>query len=148
MGKAKEIESLIESKLEQMGIELAGVEYRKENKEQMLRVFIDTEAGVDLNLCSQASRAIKPVLDEHNINYDHLELSSPGLDRFIRKDKDFLRFRGRMVKIKMLKQYQGPAKMNGVLIETDDKTIQVKIEDEVLKLPRELVSSVRLHPDY
>lgn len=148
LGKRQEIENLIENELNQLAIELVGVEYRKENKEQMLRVFIDSEAGVDLSLCTQATRAIKPLLDERNIYYDHLELSSPGLDRILRKDKDFLRFRGHMVKIKMLKQYQGPGKINGILIDTDDATIKVRVEEEVLNLPRDLVSVVRLHPEY
>lgn len=149
LGKTQEIEELIERELDQLGIELVGVEYRKENKDQMLRVFIDSEAGVDLNLCSQATRAIKPILDDRNIYYDHLELSSPGLDRILRKDKDFLRFCGSMVKIKMRKQYQGPSKITGILTGTDDAKIQVRVEEEeLLDLPRELVSSVRLHPDY
>ncbi|MGS0764302.1 hypothetical protein [Syntrophomonas curvata] len=148
MGKTQEIEELIERELDQLAIELVGIEYRRENKEQMLRVFIDSEAGVDLSLCSQATRAIKPVLDDRNIYYDHLELSSPGLDRILRKDKDFLRFRGSMVKIKMLKPYQGPRKINGILVETDKAKIQVRVEGEVMELPRELVSMVRLYPDY
>lgn len=148
LGKTKEIQDLIEKELDQLDIELVEVEYCKENKEQMLRVFIDSEAGVDLNLCSQATRAIKPLLDDRNIYYDHLELSSPGLDRILRKDKDFLRFCGSMVKIKMLKQYQGPSKINGILIGTDDAKIQIRVEEEVIDLPRELVTIVRLHPDY
>ncbi len=148
MGKTQEIEELVERELDRLAIELVEVEYRRENKEQLLRILIDSEAGVDLNLCSQATRAIKPILDDRNIYYDHLELSSPGLDRILRKDKDFLRFRGSMVKIKMLKPYQGPGKIKGILVGNDETRIQVEVGGEVMDLPREMVSRVRLYPDY
>ncbi len=148
MGKTQEIEELVERELDRLAIELVEVEYRRENKEQLLRILIDSEAGVDLNLCSQATRAIKPILDDRNIYYDHLELSSPGLDRILRKDKDFLRFRGSMVKIKMLKPYQGPGKIKGTLVGNDETRIQVEVGGEVMDLPREMVSRVRLYPDY
>jgi ribosome maturation factor RimP len=148
LGKTQEIEELVERELDRLAIELVEVEYRRENKEQLLRILIDSEAGVDLNLCSQATRAIKPILDDRNIYYDHLELSSPGLDRILRKDKDFLRFRGSMVKIKMLKPYQGPGKIKGILVGNDETRIQVEVGGEVMDLPREMVSRVRLYPDY
>jgi ribosome maturation factor RimP len=71
LGKTQEIEELVERELDRLAIELVEVEYRRENKEQLLRILIDSEAGVDLNLCSQATRAIKPILDDRNIYYDH-----------------------------------------------------------------------------
>jgi ribosome maturation factor RimP len=148
LGKTKELEELIEKELSRVDIELVAVEYRTENREQILRVFIDSEAGVDLNLCTQATRAVKPFLDENDIYYDHFEVSSPGLDRVLRKDKDFLRFRGSRVKIKMLKHYDGPGKINGILMGADDKNIQVQLDEKIIDLPRDLVLIVRLHPDY
>jgi ribosome maturation factor RimP len=134
--------------LQNSDIELVAVEYRKENAQQILRVFIDNEAGVDLDMCTRATRIIKPLLDENNIYYDHLELSSPGLDRVLKKEKDFKRFRGYHVKIKMLKQYQGPNKISGVLLDVDDRLIIIKAGEEICKIPRDLVSTVRLNPEY
>lgn len=139
---------MITRELEQHNIELVAIEYHKENREQRLRLFIDCEAGVDLNLCTQVTRIIKPLVDEGDFYYDHFEVSSPGLDRLLKKDKDFLRFQGYMVKTKMLKEYDGPNKITGVLMGVNDKYIQVKVDENILDLPRELLSTVRLHPDY
>ena len=139
---------MITGELEQHNIELVALEYRKENREQMLRIFIDCEAGVNLELCTQVTRMIKPLVDEGDFYYDHLEVSSPGLDRLLKNDKDLLRFQGYMVKIKMLKEYDGPKKISGVLTGVDDKNIQIKQDGNILDLPRELLSTVRLNPDY
>jgi len=139
---------LIARELERHNIELVELEYRKENRQQNLRIFIDSEAGVDLNLCTQVTRIVKPLVDEGDFYYDHLEVSSPGLDRILKKDRDFLRFQGYMVKIKMLKEYDGPNKITGVLTGINDKYIQVKIDENILDLSRDLLSTVRLHPDY
>jgi len=148
LGKVQNLETLIETELEPHNIELVALEYRKENRDQMLRIFIDSETGVDLNLCTQVTRMVKPLVDEGDFYYDHLEVSSPGLDRPLKHDKDFLRFQGYMVKIKMLKEYDGPKKISGVLTGVNHKYIQVKVEENILDLPRELLSTVRLHPDY
>ncbi len=139
---------MIARELERHNIELVELEYRKENRQQNLRIFIDSEAGVDLNLCTQVTRIVKPLVDEGDFYYDHLEVSSPGLDRILKKDRDFLRFQGYMVKIKMLKEYDGPNKITGVLTGINDKYIQVKIDENILDLSRDLLSTVRLHPDY
>ncbi len=148
LGKVQDLENLIAGELEQHNIELVALEYRKENRQQILRIYIDSETGIDLNLCTQATRIVKPLVDKGDFYYDHLEVSSPGLDRLLKKDKDFLRFQGSMVKAKMLKEYNGPNKITGVLTGVNDKYIHVKVDDNILDLPRDLLSTVRLHPDY
>ncbi len=148
LGKVQDLENLITRELEQDNIELVALEYRKENQQQILRIFIDSEAGVDLNLCTHVTRIIKPLVDEGDFYYDHLEVSSPGLDRLLKKDKDFLRFQGSNVKVRMLKGYNGPNKITGVLTGVNDKYIQVKVDENILDIPRDLLSTVRLHPDY
>lgn len=139
---------MITRELERHNIDLVAVEYRKENRQQMLRIFIDCEAGVDLELCTRVTRMVKPLVDEGDFYYDHLEVSSPGLDRLLKKDRDFLRFQGYIVKVKMLKEYNGPNKITGVLTGVNDKYIQVEVDENILNLPRDLLSTVRLHPDY
>lgn len=143
----RRIEPLIEEELSQAGIELVELQYRKENEEQFLRVFIDRDTGVDLELCTRASRLVKPIVDEENLYYDHLEVSSPGIDRVIKKDQDFVRFTGEKVRVKMLKQYEGPGKIIGILKNATDKQIVVETDEEIKAVPREMVSIVRLHPD-
>ena len=95
----KEVESAVEKLLEPVlaenKIELVDVEYVRE-RNWVLRVFIDKEGGVDLNDCQEISEKAGAVLDEADVISDNymLEVSSPGLDRVIKKDKDFIRYTG------------------------------------------------------
>ncbi|MGE5390536.1 MAG: ribosome maturation factor RimP [Deltaproteobacteria bacterium] len=143
----RSIEPLIEEELNRAGIELVEMQYRKENEEQFLRFFIDRETGVDLELCTRASRLVKPLVDGEDLYYDHLEVSSPGIDRVIKKDRDFARFTGERVTVKMLKQYEGPGKITGVLKSVTDKQIVIETGEETKTLARDMVSIVRLYPD-
>ncbi|HHV16688.1 MAG TPA: ribosome maturation factor RimP [Gelria sp.] len=148
MGKVQELENMIATELEQNNIELVTLQYRRENRGQMLRIFIDYEAGVDLDLCTQVTRILKPLVDESEYHYDYFEVSSPGPNRPLNKDKDFVRFQGYTVKVKMQKEYNGSKNITGVLMGANDKYIQVKENENILELPRDLLSTVRLHPDY
>lgn len=141
------IEPLIEQELSRAGIELVELQYRKENEEQFLRVFIDHESGVDLAMCTRATRLVKPLVDRENLYYDHLEVSSPGIDRVLKKDRDFQRFAGERVIVKMKKAFEGPGKMAGILGVVTDGQIELEIEQGITAIPREMVSIVRLYPD-
>ena len=105
MGR-KEIESavekLLEPALEESHIELVDVEYIRE-RNWILRVFIDKEGGVDLNDCQEISEKAGAILDKADIISDNymLEVSSPGVDRVIKKDKDFIRYTGEEVDVKL-----------------------------------------------
>ena len=88
----QELVSEIECRLAQIDIELHEVEYRRESEGQILRIFIDKDSGVDLDTCAKASRAVKSIIDEKDLYYDHMEVSSPGLDRVLKKERDFIRF--------------------------------------------------------
>jgi ribosome maturation factor RimP len=141
------LEPLLRKELEQKGIELVDLQYRRENGEQMLRFFVDSPGGVDLELCSQASRLLKPFLDEKDIPYDHLEVSSPGMDRILKSERDFHRFKGERVRIKTLKEYDGPRVIIGILTGSDAGYIEVQAEDQTFSISREHISVARLHPD-
>ena len=143
----RQIEPLLEEELNRAGIELVELQYRKESEEQFLRVFIDHEAGVNLELCTRASRLIKPLIDQEDLYYDHLEVSSPGIDRMLKKESDFERFTGERVTVKMLKAYEGPGKITGILKNATEKQIEVEVDQELRTLPRDMVSIVRLYPD-
>ncbi len=141
------IEELISGPLAKAEIELVDLQYHQENGEKYLRVFIDHETGVDLDLCTRASRLVKPLLDQEDVYYDHLEISSPGLDRILKKDKELERFTGAKVKVKMLKQFDGPARFNGILMGFSDQMIDLETEEKPVQLPREMISIIRLNPD-
>jgi ribosome maturation factor RimP len=115
-----------------------------------LRVYIDREGGVDLEACATASQRLREVVDatETEILYDHMEVSSPGLDRIIKTEKDLLRFTGYKVKVKTLKAYSGPRKIIGILKGFSAKEISIQDQEQnLLNIPRDMITVIRLHPD-
>lgn len=143
----EDIYQKIEKPINQLQAELVDIEYRREDGDQYLRIFIDRETGVDLDLCSRVSRAIKEIIDTAGIEYDHLEVSSPGLNRKLTSDKDFVRFNGQPVKVKLAKRFNGPRQVVGVLIGHSELTLTVENEQGVFELPRNEITVVRLHPE-
>ncbi len=147
VAKTREIEELINPRLEEMGIELVDIEYRKEDKDQILRIFIDTEQGVDLDTCSRATRAVKEIIDEQEqIYYDHLEVSSPGIERVLKKDSHFVRFCNERIKINTSKPFEGKKKLVGILRSAGQEYIEIEMDEKLYRVPREIISLVRLHP--
>lgn len=146
-GAAQRIENLITSILAAIDIELLEVEYRKEHGDQMLRIFIDHEQGVDLDVCTRATRAVQDIIDQEDIAYDHLEMSSPGLNRLLKKEKDFARFQGERIKVKTLQPLDGQKNFSGRLGSVDEKVLNLEIDEQTRAIPREIISIVRLDPE-
>jgi ribosome maturation factor RimP len=141
------IENLVSPALEAIGIELLEIEYRKEHGDQMLRLFIDREEGIDLSTCTLATKAIQDLIEQEKIKYDHLEMSSPGFNRLLKKDKDFLKFQGERVKVRTLQPLEGQKNFQGRLRVVDEQDLNLEIEGELKTIPREMVSIVRLDPE-
>jgi ribosome maturation factor RimP len=141
------ISRIVVQPISQLQADLVEVEYRREDGDLYLRVFIDQETGVNLELCSRISRAIKGLIDEAGIEYDHLEVSSPGLNRKITSDKDLVRFEGQPVKVKLSKRFEGPRQVVGVLTGHSELTLTVENEQGTVELPRSEITVVRLHPN-
>lgn len=145
-------EELLEPILEAEGIELVDVEYVRE-RNWILRLYIDKEGGVDLSDCQHVSEEAGAILDEKDLipgNY-MLEVSSPGVERVVKKDKDFIRFAGSAVDVKLFapleeKKELGKsftAELKGL---SEDGGIALVLEDgSALVLPRDKVTQVRLH---
>ncbi|NLB88738.1 MAG: ribosome maturation factor RimP [Syntrophomonadaceae bacterium] len=145
---AQEIEKLIEPILEGINVELVDIQYRMENKSLMLRLFIDSEEGVSLGLCTDVTRLVKKEIDDRDIDYDHMEVSSPGLDRIIKRNKKPERFIGEQVQVKMQKTYSGPKKVVGVLKGVNNETITVENNTDSYSIPWDVITTLRLHPDF
>ncbi len=141
------IDKVIEEELNKLELDLVDIEYRRENKEQFLRVFIDKESGIDLDICSRANRLIKERLDEQEIPYDYLEVSSPGINRVLKKERDWERFSGSRVRIKTRKAFSGPQQITGILSGYDSENIVLESEGERIIIPREMITTIRLHPE-
>ena len=144
---ATEIEKLVLPITDANGLELVDVEYVKEGGEFFLRVYIDKEGGVSLNECELVTRALNPILDEKDPIKDnyYLEVSSPGLDRPLKKDKDFVRYQGRDVEIKLYKPINGAKMHEGELVGlTEDNNIKVIIDNEEVEFNKKDVALIRL----
>ena len=99
------VESLCQPLCEAMGLELYDVDYEKEGPDWYLKIFLDKEGGIFINECADFSRALEKKIEENDPieNPYVLEVSSPGLDRPLKKDKDFLKNLGKPVDVKLYK---------------------------------------------
>lgn len=98
----RNVREILDSLLLGEGLELVDLEYRREGRGRVLRIYIDKEGGVTVDDCAKVSRELGTLLDVHDVIPDsyNLEVSSPGLTRALRKPRDFERFKGKKVKIK------------------------------------------------
>ena len=153
MGKEavrKELNELVEGVVQDLNYDFVDLEYQKEGERWVLRVFIDSAAGIGLEDCEKVSKAISRVFDEKDPipNRYLLEVSSPGLDRPLKKEADFMRFAGSIVLVKTYTALNDRKKFQGTLIGLEGENIILKIEGDALSIPREMVSSVRLVPQF
>lgn len=145
-----EVERLLEPALEEIGIELVDVEYVRE-RNWILRIFIDKEGGVDLNDCQKISEKAGELLDEADLISDNymLEVSSPGLDRVLKKDKDFLCHAGEEVDVKLfapLEEVSGVKAFTAVLEGLSaDGQIMLTLQGRSVILAKDKVSQIRIH---
>ena len=111
--------------VEEMGLELVDLEFVKEGANWYLRIYIDKENGVDINDCEAVSKAVEAKLDaEDPIEQAYvLEVSSPGLDRPLKKEEDFARFAGEIIDVKLYQAMNGKKTLEGKLIGLEDGVI-------------------------
>ena len=140
------VESLMEELVKGSDFELVDVEYVRE-RDWYLRIFVDKVGGIDLDDCKVLSEKLGEILDKENVidGAYILEMSSPGLDRVLKKDKDFVREAGKKVDVTFYAPVDGKKNLTGVL-EYRDKDF-LKLAD-LEPLPREKVAQVRLHIDF
>ncbi len=147
MSKIVEIaESILEPFLKERGFELYFAEYVKEGRDKVLRIVIDKEGGVDSDDCAEVSRHISSALDEIDPIPDAylLEVSSPGIERELRKQQHFDRNLGKRVNAALFKAFEGRKSYEGMLVEKNDKELTINTDERVVKIPAELVSRVKL----
>lgn len=128
-------EELVTPIIEERGFELVDVEYVKEGSTYYLRVYADKEGGITIDDCVDVSRALNPKLDAYDKEFKEpyiLEVSSPGLLRPLKKDKDFARNLGKLVEIKLFKPLDESKvkELEAELKAFDEKTITVIFEDD------------------
>lgn len=144
--EAKEIESLLTPLIEQEGGEIVDLQWRREGHQWILRLFLDKPNGISLDDCAYFSDRVGAFLDEKNsIEQSYvLEISSPGLDRVVKKDKDFERFAGKAVKVKIKIAENGQRRFSGVLKGLAGDKVAVQVGPDVKEFARQNVDEVRL----
>lgn len=142
-----QVESLMEEVLAGSEYELIDVEYVKEGRDWYLRIFVDKQSGIDLDDCQAISEQLSARLDKLDIISTAyiLEVSSPGIDRILKKDRDFVREAGKVVDVTLYAPLDGKKSFVGELIGRDDKFLHIK---DIAPLPRDKVALVRLHIDF
>lgn len=142
----EKVTNLVEPIIEKIGYELYDVEYAKEGKNYFLRIFIDSEKGIDLNDCEKVNDAITDILDTENYIKDQyfLEISSPGIERLLRKDWQLKKFKGEEVNIKLFKKDEnGKKEYTGTLGDVTENTLDVETEGENTTIDRKIISQVK-----
>ena len=135
---------LLESTLTGLGYELVEVERSPRGK--MLRVFIDKPDGITVDDCGAVSNHLGRLLAVENVDYDRLEISSPGLDRPLKKTSDFIRFAGESVKLKLRVALQGQRNFVGILREVKDGILKLEVDGKMLDLDLNNLEKARLVP--
>jgi ribosome maturation factor RimP len=141
-----EVNRLIEPVLDEMGFELVDTEYLSEHGKWILRIYVDRQGGVTLDDCVHVSREIGDLIDVKDIfqNQYVLEVSSPGLNRPLKKEKDFLKAIGKKVKVKMDNPVLERRNFTGYLKAFQDGMLYVEISNKLVSLPLQNVKKANL----
>jgi ribosome maturation factor RimP len=122
-----DLQRLLESTLAGLGYEL--VDFERSGKGKLLRIFIDKAGGITLDDCAMVSKHLGRVLAVEGIDYDRLEVSSPGLDRPLKKEQDFARYTGQKARLKLRVPMAGQRNFVGVLREIREGKVEIEVDD-------------------
>lgn len=137
--------------IEELGYDLVDLEYVKENNKYFLRVYIGKADGISIDDCQKISKVVGDKLDELDPIEEsyYLEVSSPGLDRPLKTDKDFKRNLGKSVELSLYKELDGKKKYFGELINFTEEYIEIqKDELENQKIQRDIIANIKLSVDF
>lgn len=148
MSKIEEkVETLVKEKIENIGYELYDILYLKEGANKILRIIIDNDRGITLDDCEKVNNEIKDTIDEANLIEEQyfLEISSPGIERLLRKDWQLNKFKGEEVNIKLFrKDENGNKEYRGILLNVSEEALELEIEaNQNIKIDRKNISTVK-----
>ncbi len=129
----KKIEDLVKPIIENLGYKVYDVIYQKEGKDNYLKIFIDSDKGIDLNDCEKVNNSVNDILDEKDYikaQY-YLEISSPGLERNLRRDEQFLDNINKKIEVHLYNSINNNKTVTGILKEYNENNIvidDIKIE--------------------
>lgn len=139
-----ELHELLELTLSGMGYELVDVERSPRGK--LLRVFIDKPNGITVEDCAAISNHLDRLFTVENVDYDRLEISSPGMDRPLKRASDFARFTGELAKLKLRVALQGQRNFIGILRGVSDEVLKLEVDGAMLDIELGNLEKARLVP--
>lgn len=144
-------EELITPILDRMNFELVDVEYVKEGGTWYLRAYIDKEGGITVNDCEAVAREMNEILDREDFVEDSyvFEVSSPGLGRPLKKEKDYIRSMGKELEIRTYRAINREKEFYGILKAYDEKTVTIEMEDgQTMTFEKADIALIRLAFDF
>jgi len=146
----RKTEEILEPLLTARGFELVDVEYVKEGSSKYLRAYIDKPGGITIDDCEVVSRELSDRLDEENFIEEAyiLEVSSPGLGRPLKKEKDYQRSIGQEIEIHLFQPEDGEKEFNGILKAYDAKTVTIEEQGQERVIERSHIALIRLAFDF
>lgn len=146
---ASKVKTICEEKvvpvIEELGYDVVEVEYAKKSDGMNLTFYIDKDAGIVVEDCEKVSRAIDDLLEQldptEGVGYI-LNVSSPGIDRPLKTNRDFERNLQKEISITLFSKLDGKKKFEGTLIAYNDETVSIEIKDQTIELRRELIAHI------
>ena len=139
-----DLQRTLETTLTGLGYEL--VDFERSGKGTLLRVYIDKPGGINVDDCASVSNHLSRVLPVEGIDYERLEVSSPGLDRPLRKEQDFVRYAGQKARIKVRVPVAGQRNFVGVLRDTRAGKVEIEVDGKTVSLDLANLDKARLVP--
>ena len=136
---------LLDNTVSGLGYEL--VAWERSGKGSLLRIFVDKSGGVEIEDCARVSQHLARVFEVEGIAYDRLEVSSPGLDRLLRKDADYVRFAGEKARLKLRMALNGQRNFVGTLRAVNDGKLELEVDGKLLVVELSNIEKARLVPN-
>ncbi len=143
---SQSVRELVLPIVENANIELVDIEYKKEGKDWFLRVFLDKQNGITVEDCKKISRQIEDIIEVEDLipNRYYLEVSSPGLDRPLKKESDFLRYLGKSIQVSLFSPIQEKRKFTGVIQDFKESALFLDVGEETISIPIDNIASAKL----
>ena len=144
------VKRLAEPVLSAEGVELVDIEYRREARGWTLRLFIDKDLGITLDDCSNISGQVGQLIDVNDLIQQPyiLEVSSPGLNRPLKKEEDFIKQRGKRVRLKLHAKVVNQANFIGKLLDCREGMVEIETGNDIVKLPLKDIVRANLEYDF
>ncbi len=143
------VENLIQPIIQNLGYELYDVQYLKEGKDYYLRITIDKKERITIEDCENVNRAIDEILDESDFisTAYFLEVSSPGLERMLRKPWHFEKQIGNQIQVKLFQAIEKQKELQGILIEYKENELKLQINEKLIKIEKKNIAVAKTVAD-